>query len=298
MHKEFRADIHCHSICSDGSDHPLDLLRLAKDSKLQGLSITDHDTIDAYTDELFAEAEKLEIALLPGVEISSEMDGNSVHILGYGFDIRDKDLNEFLKEMQRRRFERNRAILNKLAARNMPITEEELKNFATHRIIGRPHIAQLMVNKGYVYTMREAFDRYLKEGGLCYASGVRFEPKDVIEAVQKARGKAVLAHPHFIKKGSFLKKLLSQQFDGIECYYSRLDKALEIPWLKMAKERGWIATGGSDYHGSIKPHISLGCSWISEHVFKILKGDDFGDKGPKTSGKGLRSPLCDRGDPK
>lgn len=273
MHKEFRADIHCHSICSDGTDSPLALLQFAKGAGLQGLSITDHDTIDAYTPELFAEAKKLEILLLPGAEISSELDQVSVHILGYGFNLQDADFKEFLVEMQRRRAERNRAILRKLTARNMPISEEELAAFAHQRTIGRPHIAQLMVNKGYVLTVRDAFDRYLKEGGSCYATGIKFQPHEVIDEIRKANGKAVLAHPHFIKKGSFLRKLLGLPFDGIECYYAKLDKALELPWLKLAMKRGWIATGGSDYHGALKPNIPLGCSWVSEHIFHLLIGN-------------------------
>lgn len=273
MHNEFRADIHCHSNLSDGSDTPIELLQKAKEASLQGLSITDHDTVDAYTPEFFSVARELGIAILSGVEISSELDDASVHILGYGYEIQNANLKQFLNLMQQKRTERNRAILKKLKARKMAIEEEELKDFARMRTIGRPHIAQLMVYKGYVATIREAFDKYLKEGALCFATGLRFHPKEVIEVIREARGKAVLAHPHFIKKGSFLRKLLDLPFDGIECYYSKLDIALEIPWLKIAKERNWIPTGGSDYHGAIKPHIPLGCSWVSEHIFNQLKND-------------------------
>lgn len=270
MQNEFRADLHCHTTCSDGSDHPLALLQLAKQAGLQGLSITDHDTFDAYTPELFTEAANLGIRLLPGIEISSELEDISVHILGYGYDIHSTELKEFLVLMQKRRGERNRAILKKLADRKLPISEEELKAFATHRTIGRPHIAQIMVKKGYVRTIRDAFEHYLREGGLCYAPGIKYTPREVIDEIHKAKGKAVLAHPHFFKKGSFLRKLLDLPFDGLECYYSRLAKVLEVPWLKIAKERSLIATGGSDYHGELKPHISLGCSWVNEHTFELL----------------------------
>jgi predicted metal-dependent phosphoesterase TrpH len=276
MHKEFRADIHCHTHCSDGSDSPLTLLHLAQTVGLKGLSITDHDTIDAYTPEFFAEARRLDIEILAGIEISSELDDASVHILGYGFNLQDQGLKEFLLSMQKRRAERNRAILKKLSARGMGISEEELLSFATQRTIGRPHIAQLMVQKGYVQTMRDAFDFYLREGALCYASGIKYHPKEVIDQIHRAGGKAILAHPHFIKKGGFLRKLLSLPFDGIECYYSKLDKSLERPWLKLAKEKGWIATGGSDYHGEVKPHIPLGCSWVSEVVFQRLQNPNEG----------------------
>lgn len=270
MQNEFRADIHCHTICSDGSDHPLLLLRLAKQAGLQGLSITDHDTMDAYTPELFADAETLGIRLLSGIEISSELEDISVHILGYGYDLHDLKLKDFLIQMQKRRAERNSAILHKLAAKKMPISEEELKAFATERTIGRPHIAQLMVSKGYVPTVRDAFEHYLREGAICYAPGIKYHPREVIDQIHEAKGKAVLAHPHFFKKGGLLRKLLDLPFDGLECYYSKLAKALELPWLKIAKERGLIATGGSDYHGTLKPHIPLGCSWVNEHTFELL----------------------------
>ncbi|PIS03114.1 MAG: phosphatase [Chlamydiae bacterium CG10_big_fil_rev_8_21_14_0_10_42_34] len=274
MPNDFRADLHCHSTCSDGSDPPEVLLRLAKEVGLKGLSITDHDTIAAYTPELFAEAQTLGIQLLPGMEISSELEGTSVHILGYGFDVHSQKLNEFLTLMQTKRNERNRGILKRLADRKMVILEEELKTFAANRSIGRPHIAQLMVRKGYVKTEREAFDHYLREGGLCYTSGIKFTPKEVIEQIHLANGKAVLAHPHFIKKHSFLKKLLDLPFDGIECYYSMLAKAQELPWVKLAKDKDLIATGGSDYHGEIKPHIRLGSSWVNEEIFEQLKASD------------------------
>ena len=275
MTLEFRADLHCHSTSSDGSDTPQQLVRKAKEIGLSGLSITDHDTIEAYRPELLSEAEALGLQILTGIELSSEFGETPVHILGYGFDLHSDSLRIFLVEMQKRRNQRNRALLEKLAERNLPIAEEELLDFARHtekkKTVGRPHIAALMVKKGYVRTLQEAFDRYLKEGGLCYVPGFKFTPQDAIDEIRKAGGKAVLAHPHFIKKGSLLRKLLEHRFDGIECYYGNLHKQLEAPWLKIAKEKNWIATGGSDYHGTFKPHISLGCSWVGEAAFHALQ---------------------------
>ena len=118
--------------------------------------------------------------------------------------------------------------------------------------------------------MQEAFDRYLRESASCYVSGIKYTPKDVIEIIHVARGKAVLAHPHFIKNGSHLRYLLGLPFDGLECHYGTLHKAQERPWIAKAKAKGLIATGGSDYHGKFKPHIPLGCSWVEEAVFNSL----------------------------
>ena len=274
MTDDFRADLHTHTYCSDGTDAPFILLEKAKQIGLQGLSITDHDTLDAYTPELFEYAQKLSIQLLSGIELSSEEAGASIHLLGYHVDIGSKRLHSFLKEMIVRRGERNRNILAKLKGLGLCIEEEELLASAAHlyphRTIGRPHIAELMVQKGYVPTMQFAFERYLKEGALCFTPGIRFSPREAIEEIHLAGGKAVLAHPHFYKPGPLLKHLLTLPLDGIECYYGTMRKEQERPWLDLAAKHQLIATGGSDYHGAVKPHIALGCSWVGRETFQRL----------------------------
>ncbi|HEX2583053.1 MAG TPA: PHP domain-containing protein, partial [Chlamydiales bacterium] len=253
----FRADLHCHTYCSDGSDSPETLLRKAKAIGLQGLSITDHDSIGAYTPEVFALADALPIRLLPGIELSSEWEKTTVHVLGYGIDIHSEGLREFLAEMIRRRNTRNQAIIEKLKAQKIAIEMAEVESLTqelfSHRTIGRPHIAELLVRKKVVASIPEAFDRYLREGAICYVSGIKYTPTDVIDAIHHAKGKAVLAHPHFIKSGSHLRYLLTLPFDGLECHYGTLHKVQEKYWIKKAKEKGLIATGGSDYHGACKP---------------------------------------------
>lgn len=270
MPSEFKADLHCHTNCSDGTDSPEEILHLAKKAGLSGLSITDHDTIRAYTPDLFKIAEKIGLRLLSGAEISSEIDQIPVHILAYGIDIESRSFHTFLETMQKRREKRNLAILEKLKAKKMPISYDELKAFAHERTIGRPHIAQIMVEKGYVSSFRDAFELYLKEGACCFSSGIKFTPPEVIEEIHKAKGKAVLAHPHFYKGKNFIKKLLAFAFDGYECYYSRLDPSQEKPWIKRAEEKGLIITGGSDYHGKLKPFITLGASWVGLETFELL----------------------------
>jgi predicted metal-dependent phosphoesterase TrpH len=271
----FRADIHCHSDCSDGSDTPLEILDKARLAQLQGLSITDHDTILAYSPEFFSKARNLSIQILTGVEISTELDGVVVHVLGYGFDLQSGSFLEFLQNIQTAREKRNRAILAKLLTKKVNITEEELGTLAQRvgkkKSMGRPHIAHLMVEKGYVRSMQEACELYLKDGASCYVPGFKSTPLDAIEQIGQAHGKAVLAHPHFIK-GNLLHKLLQHPFDGIECYYGVLHKAQEAPWIQIAKKKQWIATGGSDYHGTYKPHIALGSSWVDFATFEKLGG--------------------------
>jgi predicted metal-dependent phosphoesterase TrpH len=278
MSPEFRADLHVHTFYSDGTDSPFEVLHKARQAGLSGLSITDHYTIEAYTPELFSCADDLKIRLLPGVELSSEVGDTSVHILGYRIDLNRQPFRQFLAEMIERRTDRNRKILLRLQERKIPITEEELVAYAGRGVsnptVGRPHIAALLVQKGYAATLQQAFDVYLQEGALCYVPGIKYSPKEVIDEIHRAGGKAVLAHPHFLKRGSFLRELLALPLDGIECYYGTLNKAQEAPWVEIAKEKGWIATGGSDYHGTLKPHVTIGSSWVGEATFTDLWHSD------------------------
>jgi predicted metal-dependent phosphoesterase TrpH len=263
-----RADLHCHSCFSDGSDTPEELLNIAKEKGLKGLSITDHDTFDAYSDKTFEHAKTLGIELLTGIELSTAFEKQTVHILGYGFDPKSDALKQFTKQIQERRSARNLEILKKLREKHIHITPEELHQKG--KVVGRPHIASLLLEKGYVSTFQEAFQKYLEEGASCYVLGFKCTPMDAIEAVHQAGGKAVIAHPHFIKRGRVLKKLLALPFDGIECYYSVLPRARAAAWEMIAEEKGWIMTGGSDYHGKVKPHIELGASTVDIETFQKL----------------------------
>lgn len=267
---DFRADLHCHTTCSDGSDTPLEILQKAKESGLQGLSITDHDTIAAYTPELFLKAAELEIQLLTGIELSSEWKEATVHVLGYNIDIHSQAFIQFLAELIKRRDARNAAMIEKLKKKGFALEVEELSVFG-NCTIGRPHIAQLLVQKGYVSSIQEAFYRYIGEGCSCFSIGIKYTPNEVVQEIHKAGGMAVLAHPHFIKKVKILDHLLQLPLDGLECYYSVLRPHQEKSWIDLAKKRKWIATGGSDYHGSVKPHIQLGCSWVGLDIFHLLQ---------------------------
>lgn len=259
----FRADLHSHSTCSDGSATPQELVRLAKQNGLSGLSITDHDTISAY-ETAIPEAKALGILLGTGVEFSSMHDGKNVHILGYDYSLSSSAIREFCIKHQMRRRERNRKILDKLARLNMFIKEEEL---GESRTVGRPHIAQAMVKKGYVSTFKEAFNLYLADDKRCYDPGVSFSVEETLEVIHQAEGKAFLAHPHLMDDGRKIKELLKLKFDGIECHYSKCHPSKEKRWLKVAKERGLLISGGSDFHGEVKPQIPLGCSWVDEETF-------------------------------
>ncbi len=259
----FRADLHCHTTCSDGSLSPAELIDLAIKTPLQGLSITDHDTIAAYS----------HIKTIPnlligtGVEFSCHFMGKSVHILGYDFSLESQELQKLCEWHQNRRQIRNELILQKLKKIGKPIEESELKTEGT---VGRPHIAEAMVRKGYVQNEREAFNLYLGDGKPCYDPGPTITIEETMRVLTLAGGKTFLAHPHLLDGGIRLKELLKLPFDGIECHYAKCTPQQEKRWLKIAAQKNWLISGGSDFHGSIKPHIPLGCSWVDEQAFHSI----------------------------
>ena len=153
----------------------------------------------------------------------------------------------------------------------MPITEGDLYGIrGTKRGIGRPHLAQAMVTKGYVSDIKQAFKLYLGEGKSCYCSGHPISTEETLSGIKEANGFTIIAHPHLIDSTSTLKSLLTMPFDGLECYYARFSKQQNQRWVDIAKHRGWMISGGSDFHGAIKPLIPLGCAWTPEETFSIL----------------------------
>lgn len=265
---EFRADLHCHSTFSDGTDTPEELIGLALKQGLLGLSITDHDTIDAYQGETLAQAQKNNLLLLPGVELSATYRGDPVHVLGYGYSLKSPELHDFCKRHYLRRWNRLKAILKNLKKLGIVIEEEEL--LKGPRSIGRPHLANILIERGVVRSVKEAFDKFLGEGKAAYSAGEPISVEETIEVIHKAKGKAILAHPHLIKKTTTIRAVLNMPLDGIEAYYARLAPAQEKEWVEKGTKKGWIITGGSDYHGATKPNNILGSSWVGKETFEGL----------------------------
>jgi 3',5'-nucleoside bisphosphate phosphatase len=262
--EDFRADLHCHSTCSDGTLTPQELVLEAVKVGLKGLSITDHDTIEAY-DQALPLAQEKGLLLLPGVEFSTVHKGIEIHVLGYGYDVNSPILRRFCERHSRRRCRRIEMIQELLAKQGM-----EVEINSTAHSLGRPHIAVAMLAKGYVKSIEEAFNKYLGRGQSCYCSLHPVSVPETIEVLRQAGGKVILAHPHIIEGNVVLKEVMGMNFDGLEGYYNRIHNAREQPWIKLAKSRNWLVTGGSDMHGKVKPGIPLGCSWVGEEAFMFL----------------------------
>lgn len=260
----FRADLHCHTTCSDGTVDPEALIHQAKKMDLQGLSITDHDTIAAYATAVPV-AKELGILLGTGVEFSCVFQGQNIHILAYDFILSSPIIKMLCSKQQLNRFQRNQIILEKLSTQGIFLAQEELDNLG--EVLGRPHIAQLMIKKEYVNSIQEAFALYLGDNKSCFYQGKLLEIEEAIGLIHQANAKVFLAHPHLLSSSIVVKDLLKLPFDGIECYYAKISSGQEKRWIKLAKSKGLLISGGSDYHGSIKSYLPLGCSWVDKDTF-------------------------------
>lgn len=256
-------DLHLHTTASDGVKTPSEMVRYAKAKGLQAISITDHDTIEGLEEGL-AEGERLGFEVIPGIEISAEHSPGSMHLLGYFIDIHHPTLNEKLKYLQRAREERNPKMVEKLNRLGVKITYEEVVKASGGGQVGRPHFAQVLIEKGYVRNFQEAFDRYLKKGASAYVDKLRLTPAEAIHLISEARGVPVLGHPNTLglngAKGleSLIGDLLKDGLKGIEVYYPEHSSTEVAQYKTLAERNGLIMTGGTDYHGIEKESLDVG----------------------------------------
>jgi hypothetical protein len=236
---------------------------------LKGLSITDHDTAAAYQEAMSAALEH-RLPLISGLEFSASHRTHSVHLLAYSFSLDSPAIENFCFRHRQRRETRNQAIIDLLAKNGLPLAAEDFPKADSKKTFGRPHIALAMIKKGYVQTVQQAFQKYIGEGKPCYAPGTRISVEETVEIIHQAGGLAVIAHPHLIDRSDVLHDLLDMPFDGIEGYYARFPATQHERWVQIGARKGWLVTGGSDFHGSIKPELPLGCSWTNRETFDIL----------------------------
>lgn len=261
-----RYDLHCHSVYSDGSLLPQEVVALAKDKQLSGISLTDHDTFSGYFD-----IQNCGLTVIPGIELSCEFEQKSIHVLGYSFDPGSCDFQQFCLNQRIWRRERLVKMCQLLSQSGTEIDANEvMKNPDPSYTYGRVHIALELMRKGYIKTVGDAFKRYIGDRSPCYVPGRRCSVQEAIDAIHKAGGFAVLAHPHLIDSKSLVRRLLALNFDGIEAYYGRFTQQQNDHWAHRAKEKGMFVTGGSDFHGLPKPDSHLGCALCPEDTFQKL----------------------------
>ncbi|MCX6640508.1 MAG: PHP domain-containing protein [bacterium] len=257
-------DLHTHTTASDGSFAPAALVRLAKAEGLTAIAITDHDTT-AGNQEALAAGKEIGMEVVPGVEISADSPFGTLHIVGLYIDPSNVPMETTLKELRDFREARNLKMITRFNEElGIPITLEELATEAGGDVIGRPHFANLLVKKGAVKTYQEAFDKYLKSGGKAYLDKKRLFAPDAIRMIKEAGGVPILAHPYIVREKSEsrfeanLRYLVDEGLAGIEVYYSEHSSGDEALYADLARRHNLLVSGGTDFHGTVKPDVKLG----------------------------------------
>ncbi len=256
-------DLHLHTTASDGVLSPSEIVRYAQAKGLQAIAITDHDTIEGCEEGLL-EGERIGFEVIPGIEISAEYSPGSMHILGFFLDIHHPFLNERLEYLQKARAERNPKMVAKLNQLGIEITYEEVMKASGGGQVGRPHFANVLLEKKIVRNFQEAFERFLKKGAPAYVDKFRFTSKEALHFIREARGVAVLAHPNTlgVNRYSELEKIILQLVDeglqGIEVYYPEHSSAEVAQYKTLADRYNLLSTGGTDYHGIEKNELDIG----------------------------------------
>lgn len=266
MSERTALDLHTHSVLSDGLLTPGALFALAASCGVEGLALTDHDTMEGIPDARKA-AQQHCMLLLPGVEISTVHHGASVHILGYGVNEKDAVLGAFLEKFRLEKLSRAERILQKLSALDMPLTMQDL-SAESFENLGRAHIARAMVEKGYVDTVQEAFDKYLFSGKPAYVPKTKAETGEAIRVLTRCGAIPVLAHPEQIllrrdQLLSAVQEWIGTGLKGIEVYHPSHHREQCAFWDELARKNGLLITGGSDFHEEppkSSQHGRIGCS--------------------------------------
>ncbi|MBI9080945.1 MAG: PHP domain-containing protein [Pseudodesulfovibrio sp.] len=264
-------DLHSHSTASDGTLSPTELVKLAKETGLDAIAITDHDTLQGIPEALEA-GRKFGIEVIPGSELSLESpDGAGwMHVVALWIPPDPRELQTAFDWVIEGRMNRNREIVKKLRSLGINITYEGVANRAKGTI-GRPHFAQELLSLGVVSTIDEAFKVWLGDNGRAYVPKRKLMPKKAFDILNNIGATSILAHPFalgldLLKTEKLVKELIGYGLDGIEVYYSEHDDAATKAYKEMAERLGLLASGGSDFHGSVKPNIRLGKGKGGLHV--------------------------------
>lgn len=240
-------DLHAHTNASDGEHSPQELIDIARARRITVLGIADHDTTAGLERALAAAETAGDIEIIPGVELSTDIPGSEIHVLGYLMDWRDPYFVEMLTRFQEGRIGRAQKIVDKLTALGAPISFQRVKDIAGDGAIGRPHVARALLEAGHVATIKDAFDLYLANDKPAYVEHYSLPPAQAVELILRAGGVPVLAHPRGVTQ--IVPELVKAGLVGLECYYAEYDDRTRHELAELAKQYGLIATGGSDFHG-------------------------------------------------
>jgi predicted metal-dependent phosphoesterase TrpH len=262
-------DLHLHSTASDGSLAPADVVALAERNGVRVMALTDHDSVSGLPAAL-ERARAADIRIVPGIELSVSEQTMDVHLLAYGFDPLDTRLVEAIARYRVSRHERARKILTRLKGLGIRIPIEEVEEIAGGGAIGRPHVAEALMQNGHVETFHEAFQRYLGHHAPAYVGKQTVSLEEAVEVVRDAGGVTVLAHPGTLNRDAWIPGFARRGLDGIEVWHSKHGPAEINRYREIARAHGLLMTGGSDFHGERTPDVSIGSVAVPEQVIVDL----------------------------
>ena len=271
-------DLHSHTTASDGTLSPRELVSAAAARGVRVLAVTDHDSTDGVRDAVDEAAKHPPLTIVPGLEINCDAPGApgaagaEVHVLGYYVDLEAVWFQDFLREQRVERVARVHRIAERLAELGLPIDPAEVFAIVKEGSAGRPHVAQVMVQRGYVTSVREAFDRYLHANGPANVPRRRLTPAEAVRVIRRAHGVPVFAHPGLADRDALIPELVQAGLMGIEAIYAEHSAAQTAHYKGLCRAHGLVATGGSDYHGERSGRTNaLGHPPVPMSVWEELK---------------------------
>jgi hypothetical protein len=264
------ADLHLHTRFSDGTETPERVVELARAAGLSCISITDHDTLDSQP-RAQAAAQQHGLELIPGVEMSANAGGTEVHLLGYWVDPAHPPFRAHLDRQKTRRIGRVHEMCAQLASVGVTIDPADVLALAAEGTVGRPHVARILVKRGYVATMPEAFDKYIGDGKPGFVPGSPVDPAAIIRLIRDAGGVPVLAHPMYLRNDALIEQFARDGLAGIEALHSSHPPELVLRYERLAAQLKLLVTGGSDFHGQAKEGLPVGAVKVPYALVDALK---------------------------
>ncbi|MDE2484029.1 MAG: PHP domain-containing protein [candidate division NC10 bacterium] len=276
-----RIDLHLHTKASDGALRPAELVQAAARIGIRVMAVTDHDSVNGIVEAQEAACD-LAIEVIPGIELSANLDGDEIHVLGYLLDAGDPSLQKALRQLQEDRLVQAHGMVERLGALGYPLEWDRVMAIANGGSVGRPHIAKALVECGAVASVDEAFSRFLRRGGPAYVEGPKFLPQEAVSLIRGAQGVPSLAHPIIVGASDYrldlprlLPMMMEAGLEGIETYYKRYTQEITASLLAVAERHRLIPTGGSDFHGGgVVTDAELGgveVPWESVERLRIRK---------------------------
>ncbi|HEX2501016.1 MAG TPA: PHP domain-containing protein [Methylomirabilota bacterium] len=266
-------DLHTHTTASDGTYAPADLVREAVRRGVRVLAVTDHDSVDGVVPALLTAASCPPLEIVAGIEINTDDLGGEIHVLGYFLDYEAAWLRDLLREFRGERVARVHRMAARLQELGYPIDPDEVFALVQEGSAGRPHVAQVMVRRGHVGTVREAFDRFLAAGKPGYVPHRKVTSLEACEIIRRAGGLAVVAHPGLHTEPEAMVRALAGTglLDGVECYYAEHSPELTVRLLGLCRELDLVPTGGSDFHGPKVRAATLGQPPVPWEAWEALR---------------------------